>query len=499
MRALLDTNIIIHREANRIQNEDIGVLFYWLDRLKIDKCIHPATVEELKRHKDKVVVGVMSVKIENYNLLKTVAPISDEVHLISDKVDINENDKVDTQILNEVYAGRVDCLITEDRKIHKKANLLNIGNKVFKIDEFLEKVLAENPDLIDYKVLAVKKGFFGEVNLKDPFFNSFREDYHEFDVWFTKKSDEPSYLCYHADVLSAFLYIKIEDDKENYSDITPAFSKGKRLKIGTFKVTTNGFKIGERFLKIIFDNAVLNKVEEIYVTIFEKTTEHLRLISLLEEFGFQYFGNKNTANGVEKVFVKPFLNHVTASPDTPKLTFPFILKESDVYIVPIYPAYHTELFPDSILRTESPKDFIENEPHRNAISKVYISRSRVKDLKSGDLIVFYRTGGIYAGVATTVGIVESVITNIPDEDTFIQLCRKRSVFTDNELRDHWRHIPTNRPFIVNVLYAASLKKRPNLKWLNDNGVIPDILDMPRGFRRISRQDFNNIVKYSKGK
>jgi hypothetical protein len=81
----------------------------------------------------------------------------------------------------------------------------------------------------------------------------------------------------------------------------------------------------------------------------------------------------------------------------PKLTFPFLSKESDVYIVPIYPEYHTELFPDSILRTESPKNFTENEPHRNALSKVYISRSHEKNLKPGDLIVFYRTGGIYQG------------------------------------------------------------------------------------------------------
>jgi len=32
----------------------------------------------------------------------------------------------------------------------------------------------------------------------------------------------------------------------------------------------NGFRLGERFLKIIFDNALKQKVEEIYVTIFEK-------------------------------------------------------------------------------------------------------------------------------------------------------------------------------------------------------------------------------------
>lgn len=499
MRALLDTNIIIHRESDKIQNDGIGILFYWLDKLKIEKCIHPLTVEELNKFKNKGAVDVMNIKIENYHALKTTAPINDEIKLISDKYDTTDNDVIDTKILNEVYSGRVDYLISEDKKIHTKAKELNISNRVFKIDEFLEKVSSENPQLIDYKVLAVKKNYFGEIDLGNNFFDGFRSDYKEFNTWFNKKSDELSYVCYHAKTLCAFLYIKVEDEKESYSDIEPSFAPKKRLKIGTFKVTANGFKIGERFLKIIFDNATANKVEEIYVTIFDKSSDQLRLISLLEEFGFEHYGQKKTINGIEKVFIKPFGAKVTPNVSLPKLTFPASLQNSDVYIVPIHPIYHTELFPDSILRTESPKDFVENEPHRNAISKVYVSRSHERSLNSGDLIVFYRTGGFYAGVVTTVGIVESVITEIPNEETFIKLCRKRSVFTDEELRGQWNKYPQSRPFIVNFLYAGSFKRRPNLKWLHENGIIPDIKDMPRGFRAISRNDFNNIVKYSKNK
>ena len=34
MKVLLDTNIIIHREASKIYNLDIGQLFNWLDKLK---------------------------------------------------------------------------------------------------------------------------------------------------------------------------------------------------------------------------------------------------------------------------------------------------------------------------------------------------------------------------------------------------------------------------------------------------------------------------------
>jgi predicted nucleic acid-binding protein len=508
MKALLDTNIIIHREANRVINQDIGYLFKWLDKLKIEKCIHPLTVAEINKYKNSDTVKTMNIKLDSYNELKSQAPFKGKIVEISQQIDVNDNDIVDSKILNEVFSGRVDILISEDKKIHTKSLLLGISEKVFTIDAFLEKVTAENPDLVDYKILAVKKLYFGEIDLKDSFFDSFREDYTGFDDWYNRKSDETSYVCYQDNQLSAFLFLKVEDENENYSDISPVFSKGKRLKIGTFKVTGNGYKIGERFLKIIFDNAFKQKVDEIYVTIFDKRPEQKRLISLLENWGFLLHGIKTTENGTENVYVKEFSrDKIIVNLENPKLTFPYLSRESDIYIVPIYPEYHTELFPDSILKTESPKDFVENEPHRNALSKVYISRSIERSLKSGDLIVFYRTGtiknAIHTGVATTVGVVESVIADIPDEATFIALCRKRSVFSDEELRKHWNYNPYHkpayliqRPFIVNFLYSYSFPKRPNLKWLNENGIIPDIKDMPRGFRKISRENFNKIIKYS---
>ena len=42
MRVLLDTNILIHREAATVVRQDIGKLFFWLDRLKYQKWVHPA-------------------------------------------------------------------------------------------------------------------------------------------------------------------------------------------------------------------------------------------------------------------------------------------------------------------------------------------------------------------------------------------------------------------------------------------------------------------------
>ena len=489
MRILLDTNIIIHREASKVYNQDIGLLFHWLDKLHYEKCIHPATVDEINSYQDEEVVNTMKIKIVNYNVLRTLSQDTPQtLHLNSlDKI---QNDFNDTAILKELLNNRVDYLITEDKGIHRKAKFLGISEKVFKIDSFIEKVSFENPELSEYKVLSVKKEFFGNINLKDNFFSSFLEDYQEFEWWFNKKSDNISYICETNGEVKAFLYLKVEDaNSENYNDITPVFQPKKRLKIGTFKVESTGYKLGERFLKIIFDNALRNNVEELYVTIFDKREEQQRLISLLEEWGFVHWGTKETKNGIEQVLVRNFNMNINQNP---QISFPFVSRKANKFIVPIYPEYHTELFPDSILNNESPRNFIENEPHRNALKKVYISRSINRNLNPGDLIIFYRTGGNYQGVVSTIGIVESVIDNIPSEEKFIDLCRKRSVFSDAELKKYWNWTPNNRPFIVNFLYVDSFPTpKVNLNRLRELNIINSA---PRGFEPIENSKFVELMR-----
>ncbi|MCX5905297.1 MAG: hypothetical protein NTV89_17915 [Proteobacteria bacterium] len=492
MRALLDTNIIIHREANRVISPDIGTLFKWLDKGKYTKCIHPLTIEEINKNANKDTVNTFSVKLASYEQLKTIAPLDASVKTVSDSQDTTANDKNDTLLLNEVFCDRVDLLISEDKAIHNKAALLGIGDRVFTIDSFLEKVVSENPELVDYKVLSVTKKHFGEVNLKDPFFDGFREDYDGFDKWFNKKSDEIAYVTYIKDRILSFLYVKIEGPEENYSEITPVFNPKKRLKIGTFKVVSNGVRLGERFLKIIFDNALINKVDEIYVTIFDKRDDEKRLIALFEDWGFKLHGKKNSSSGEELVYVHNFEPAYDAK--NPKFTYPYLSRRVNTFLVPIYPDYHTELLPDSILKTESPADFVENEPHRNGISKIYISRSFEKNLATGDVIIFYRTGGYHKSVITTIGVVEKVISDIKDEQDFISKCRKRSIFTDDELRKHWNFKKSLRPFIVNFLYVYSFPKRINLQRLIELKIIKDIDSAPRGFQKITSDQFNKIIK-----
>ena len=289
----------------------------------------------------------------------------------------------------------------------------------------------------------------------------------------------------------AFLYLKREGRDEDYRDISPAFEPKSRLKIGTLKVIANGFKLGERFLKIVFDNALRYRCEEVYVTIFRHRPEQEHLIQFLSEWGFTHHGEKVSAAGREMVMRRPF----TASVDTTdsRRTYPFVSDRARKFIVPIYPDYHTELLPDSILNTESPAGFVENKPNRNAISKVYISRSIERSLRPGDIIVFYRTasGGsaYHTSVATTLGVVQEVILDIPSEAEFIRLCRKRSVFSDEELSKHWNW-RRDRPFVVNFLYVYSFPKRPNRKAMMDAGIMGDA---PRGFLELTDTHFSTLL------
>lgn len=490
-RALLDTNILIYREARTIVRDDIGPLFRWLDQLRYEKCVHPDSVGEVRRHADPQVVRTLDLKLKSYPALGTKAPDTPAIMALR-RDDRDENDKVDTSMLAEVAADRVDILITEDRGIHRKAARIGLTGRVFTIDAFLEKATAENPTLSDYKVLSVQKVLFGQVNLADSFFDSFRADYQGFDRWFNRKADETAYICTSdGGQLVAFLYLKREGTDEDYGDINPVFKRAQRLKIGTFKVISNGFKLGERFLKIIFDNALRYAVAEIYVTAFRRTGEQERLIHLLEDWGFRLHGTKG---GDESVYVRDFRPAVDK--DDPRRTYPFVLGSARKFIVPIYPAYHTELLPDSILNTESPYDFVENKPNRNALSKVYISRSYERGLRTGDIIVFYRTKSDdgpawYTSVATTIGVVQDVITDIPSLNAFLAVCRKRSVFTDANLQEHWDRSPGNRPFVVNFLFIYSLPKRPNLKQLSAIGIAA-----PRGFELISDKSFDKLLEVS---
>lgn len=498
MRALLDTNIIIHRENTIVSNQGIGLLFYWLDKLNYTKCIHPFVVEELRSYKNTELQELYDVKLASYEELKTIALQSEDFKSKLPDIKSN-NDRIDNQLLCEVYSKRVDLLITEDKALRKKAQSLNIANKVLSINQFVSLCTAENPELINYKMLAVKKEYFGNVDLNDSFFDTFKIAYPGFENWFSKKCDEEAYVCRtdKNDILG-FLYVKTELENENYSDIEPRFSPKKRLKVGTFKVETSGFRLGERFIKIIFDNALERKVDEIYVTLFEDRPELKALEDLLFAWGFKKHGIKKTDGKEEVVLVKKlkqYNNLISLKENYPNI----LAKRKQKFILPIIPKYHTTLLPDSKLHTENEIDFLGKIPHRYALHKVYISFAPERNINPGDLLLIYRNGENesrkkYESVLTTVGIVENIKYNFKTKDEFLQTCKNRSVFTKDELEMFWS-TKRNQLLVISFIFVKSLSHRLTLGYLWDNNII-QAPSGPRPFTRISDCQFNKILKDS---
>lgn len=503
MKVLLDTNILIHRETHRVREEGIGQIFGWLDRLHYTKYVHPISVEEISKHQDPEVVQSFKIKLDSYRQINRPAPLAHEILNLINRVDNTENSKNDSRILNEVFIGRIDLLISEDNGIHRKARALGIPEKVLKISEFLEQAISAHPDLTDYTVLAVRKLFFDDVDVNDTFFDSFRNDYggEAFNRWFTSKIDTPCYVYYNSDQVGAFLYIKVEDEKENYSDLQPQFQPLKRIKIGTMKVISNGFKIGERLLKIVFDNAVIQGVKEIYVTIFEKRQEQEDLIELLEKWGFEKWGIKNSANGQESVFIRRFDKRIVHIAD-PRKSYPFFSWESKKYLIPIEPQYHDELFPDSLLSTTDVNNYTENEPHRNRIEKVYISHAPLRDIDVGSVLVMYRMGEKtpkrFHSTVTCLCIVQEVHNNIVSFEEFTSICRRRTVISESDLRSKWwEKFGQLKPFVIRLLHAWTFPRpKPTLNDLVNLGLIQDIRNMPRGISEIDPQSFKRLADFA---
>lgn len=498
MRALLDTNIIIHRENVKATNLSIGQLFHWLDALHYEKLIHPYTVQELRKYSNEQMQSLYDAKLAAYTQMKNIAPqTSDFVQLLND-VPKTDNDRIDNQLLFELYCGRTDILITEDRKMRIKAEKLGLADKVFTINAFISKAASENPALIDYKALSVRKETFGNIDVSNPFFDTFREAYPGFEQWFSKKCDEEAYIC-RSDKkeILGFLYLKTEDERENYSDIAPVFEPKRRLKVGTFKVEATGFRLGERFIKIIFDNAIERNLDEIYVTLFMDRPELQALYDLLIRWGFFDYGIKHSNGREEKVLVKKLghyneFNNVISN-------FPNLKANSNKMILPIFPQFHTSLFPDSKLNNEV--EYIANIPHRYALQKVYVSWAPENNINPGDLILFYRTGETapkkYSSVLTTVGVVNEVISSFTSEEDFLQQCQNRSVFSTGELKDFWNKNRYNLK-ILKFIYVKSLTKRLTLEYLWNHNII-DPPSGPRPFTRLTDSQFNMILRDSNTK
>lgn len=486
IKILLDTNIIIYRESDNSYKENIGDLYKIIDNSPdMFKYINKYIIEEISKTIDGKKRDIWYDRLTAYNILNS-SKISENLVAITSKLNKDDNDEIDDYILNDVYTNKVDYLITEDKKIKEKAILLNIGDKVLSIREFIFK--NKDSKIVNHDILDIFRVKFGELDINDSFFDSLKKDYTGFVDWFTKKKDEYVFCYKEQDKILGLLFLKNENSEtEDYSDIKPKMKQNRKLKISTFKVDVAGKKIGERFMKIVFDQAIFSMVDEIYVTIYNNDERKENLIRYFEKFGFKFWGKK----GNELVYVRDMKKRFDSN--SPLKSYPYIKRDNDSFVIPIKPKYHTFLLPDSILQREEYES--KHMPVEYAVNKYYVTNSGwLEKPKVGDNIIFYRSsqeGAIakYSSVLTTIGIVTNII--VPKDVTeLIKIVSNKTAYSEEELIKSFN----KNTYVIEFAYITTLKRKLIYNECHEKGILDSF---PRGVLKIDNIQFRKILELGK--
>ncbi|AKL98475.1 hypothetical protein [Endomicrobium proavitum] len=433
MRILIDTNILINLEDDKIIGHSFSNFYKLAQENKCDVIYNQAAVSrDIENDKDEIRKEKILSKIKKYPTQQNPAiPPETFITVIGQN---NPHDEIDNIQIYQVYCKYVDIFVTEDRGIHKKAKKLNISAKVLNIEEATAYIKQLFIQIVPAHPV-INSGSVRELTsyLQFDFFNKLREDYNNFNQWFNKCCEEDRHCYYYVSGqrLGALLIYNIENTDQHqipniYSNV---------LKICTLKVGDNvlGFKFGELFLNKIFEYCIYNKIKYVYVTVYKK---HTKLIELLEAFGFnknKFINNQNVEELrmikiMDKLKITERCNLATAHP------FYLDKKEIPKYVIPIQKNFYNRLFKDGKLRQNELFDRdvknIINEVSGNGIKKVYVSNQKRTNIEKGALLLFYVSQ--YDMLIEPLGILDNYfISN--DIKEIKQVVRKKSVYSDYEI------------------------------------------------------------------
>jgi rRNA-processing protein FCF1 len=492
MRVLIDTNIIIYREDNKVLTDNLQFLMRSLNDLKNEVVVHPFSIEEIKRDSDEIRRKISLSKVQTYSPLENPPSFEKDIGFTSIvKPRKDPHDHVDNALLYSVCKNAVSFFITEDKELHKKAFKLNIDEQVLSIAEAVNVFKTQKPPSTPPAILKEK---VHNLNIDDKIFDSLKEEYPKFEEWFEKiKLQGRDCLVYrnYDDSLGALLIYKDENEVIGLKDkILPA---KERMKIATLKVSSNGYKIGEFFLAWATKYAIKNNFEEIYLTHYSKPEDYL--VYLIEEYGFLHVGQNKIDEDVFVKYLKPthelVKNTVTdGSPlEISKKFYPKFYDGNDVkkFVVPIWPEYHEKLFIGSERQTtlyEHNHGFIVEG---NAIKKAYLSHSNIKKISPGDLLLFYRTDDIKA--ITCIGVVEKVIPDLEDADEITREVGKRTVYSPEEIEEFADNVsPT---LVLLFIFSTWLPNNLNISNLKELDVLRAA---PQTITEISHERYLNMKK-----
>lgn len=448
MKVLIATDLLVSMLLQKDYVDGIDILFMWFKKLNIERCMDVSSLMILTHFSETQNLS----KLKGFYVLNGTPPKTENIAFLREQYCQNTKDKGNLTLLPNLAwldNGDVDFVITENSTLLNLACKIAVDSRVYSIENFIEKCSIEHRNLDPMKGLVVKEVRMGKLSLEDEFFQSFIEDYRPYYFsWFRVKSLDNVYVSRDTKGnVKAILKLKVEYEDEDYSNIDPPFTPAKRLKISSFKVDYTGQKIGERFMRIIFSHALSNKVDEIYVTIFNNSKQKKRLINLLSYYGFSYYGKKDF---YEDVYVKKMSPLYLL---LERENFPFVKYQNSAFIIPIHPEYAKDLLPreDANLVKE------DVEPYKSSIKKVISLYDDDLRIQKGTILMFYKKTKEYdeSGIIA-IGVVENVYRSIKTEQQYVLRCRKRSILDDDRLKCFWKRKDKGKSLVVvEFLYNCS--------------------------------------------
>lgn len=489
-RVIVDTNIIIALEENKLVDETVSSLLALLQSNNVQVLIHPASFLDIERDNDLERRQIKLSKLKRYTQLSSPPDLDRELFENSNVHIGGENDEVDCTILTALARNAVHFLITNDRRLHGKARKLALGNRVFTALQAYESFSAAFAKF-SVSLPNLEKVHLHEISaeLDSSIFDSLREGYLEFNDWFNRIAREGREAWIARDnegKLGAICIYKVEEDAQVTSKCK---LNGKALKLCTLKVGVNirGQKMGELILKAAFRHATKNKIQNIYIT---AKKHHTELIEMLDEFGFHDVGEEAKNN--DTVFVK---SHPTEPPQSEITPVEYHINYAPHYkagseirkfLIPIKPDYHAVLFPDYGDSHQMTLPIFPQNTAGNALKLAYLCKSKIKKMRPGDIAIFYRSQDSMA--CTTIGIIESV-DRMADPDIILEKVIKRTVYTRNEIEE----ICKDGCLVTLFRLQAHFVQPVGMKDLESIGIKGPL----QSIREISDEEFKKIAEHGK--
>lgn len=332
---------------------------------------------------------------------------------------------------------------------------------------------------------------FSQINLNDPFFDTLKMDYPEFESsWFPKGVRENREALVFSDDTGLGAFIALKDENEPIVLQETTLPAKPRIKISTLRLAERfrGQRLGEGALGLILWNWQRTKKDEVYLTVFP---QHTDLIAQVERFGFVAVGTNPRG---EIVYIR---SRRAIDFSDPYKSFPFISPSfgKGGYLI-IEDSYHDTLFPYSDLQNVF-QERLETDA-ANGISKVYIGQLWQPHYSIGEPVFIYRkhmgsSGKRYRSCLTSFCVITGVIAVKRDYrpqcsfEEFCHLIGNKSIFTSSELADKYNN--DRNVTVIQMLYCGYFGAGNNITqaWLDDHSLWSPTGDYPLNTRLTPQQ------------